>query len=62
MIEVMFFAPCDWNRTVIGAGCAEIAYRGEDPVKTATRYVRQNFGPRASVGVVVKDGFIWKDS
>jgi len=59
MIEVMYFAPCIWDERYIGAGFAEIAYRGEDPVKAAERYVRQ-FGPRASVGSVTKDGIIWK--
>lgn len=61
MIEIVFFAPCDWDRNVIGAGSAQIAYTGQDPVRTAQKYVMRNFGHRARVFAVVKDGYIWQD-
>lgn len=57
MIQIVYMAPCVWDRKLMGAAEATIGYTGENPVKTATDYIRRI--PFAKLLVVVKDGHIW---
>lgn len=58
MIEIVYVAPCDYDRMLLGYAEATVAYTGEYPVATAERYVRQ-VHPMARLCIVVKDKHIW---
>jgi hypothetical protein len=57
MIQIMYSAPCTYDRRLMGFAEAEIGYTGENPVETALKYIGQILGAR--LWAVVKDGHIW---
>ena len=56
MIDIIYSAPCVYNRNVRGYAEASIGYTGRDPVLTASEYIRQI--PGAQLFAVVCNGRI----
>lgn len=57
MIYIVYSGPCKWDPKQRGFAEAEVGYIGEDPLKTATQYLRQI--PGALLYSVMKDGVIY---